>query len=208
MSWPLGIKATKLYRDERLSGILAPPADTTIWHSVYIGLGYIDNPYGIRYEDGVAYAAAKRIDPNVVYLGPGYPHAMRKLMLRMVEHHPGFVARSLFAKLRAVIRHSISQFWLGLGLTFLALSFGRSQSERRRTALLAGPATIITLVPPVLVMPFTQYELGFFGAAGFLWLLGVLWTVAAAERLVPRLVDGGSAAGTRTLKSLARSRAS
>jgi hypothetical protein len=49
-----------------------PQRGHVLWHSVYIGLGFMQNPYVPAYEDGVGFRKAHSIDPTVVVFSPEY----------------------------------------------------------------------------------------------------------------------------------------
>ena len=41
-----------------------------MWHSIYIGLGYLPNDLGLRYRDDVATAKVRELAPDSGYLTP------------------------------------------------------------------------------------------------------------------------------------------
>ena len=181
------IDGVRAYRDARIEGTTAPPYLTTPWHSFYIGLGYAENRYGIRYDDAVAFAHAQRVDPNVQYLGEGYGAIMRKLYLDVLVDDPGLVARNIVLKTGVVLDDALRRFWYVLLLIPLLLVAAAERRSFRRDLLLLMPATLIAIAQPVLVMPFVQYEMGWLAIWGLVAVVGLAWIASllptAAEAL-------------------------
>ncbi len=67
-------------------------------HTLYIGLGFVPNQFGIRYEDEFAAAAVKKRAPDVLYCSPEYFRILWTLYLDHVLGDPGEVARIYFEK--------------------------------------------------------------------------------------------------------------
>jgi MFS family permease len=63
-----------------------------IWHPIILGLGYFPNPLaereGIKWEDEAAWQIAKRVDPNVIYLGPKYDRVLRSYYFQLWKRYP------------------------------------------------------------------------------------------------------------------------
>ncbi|MBI4022813.1 hypothetical protein HY375_01465 [Candidatus Berkelbacteria bacterium] len=85
-------------------------ASHPLWHPAYVGLGFLDNRYDIRWDDSVAAEAAKRIDPEAPYLSARYDAALKQAVLTLVRTDPLFILTTLAAKLGV------------LGLYFLLLA--------------------------------------------------------------------------------------
>ena len=64
----------------------------SIWHPIVLGLGAIGAPLtereGIRWDDATGHLLAKRVDPTVHYLGPGYEDALRTYYWRLWAEYP------------------------------------------------------------------------------------------------------------------------
>jgi hypothetical protein len=200
------VGAVMQYRDHALTGqAVAPPVHPTVWHTIYIGLGYLDNPYGIRYEDSVAYSHAQAADPTVQYLGPTYGEVLRGLFLRLVASDPGFLVETILFKLLDVFWTAVNRFGLALLVVPIWLSLPGRRSLPRTSLLLALPAIAYGLTTPLVAMPYVQYEMtwlavwGYIAVLGMAWIVGVVplglaWVIdtcrsdgpAATRRLVPR----------------------
>ena len=68
-----------------------------IWHPLVMGVSIPLTPFsereGIRWDDNVGYALAKRVDPAVSYLGPGYEAALQTYYFRLWRDHPSEMRR-------------------------------------------------------------------------------------------------------------------
>lgn len=92
--------------------VYSVPATTMLerhgaWHSLYIGLGVVDNPFGIVWDDSNGDAAAKRVDPNVVFGSKAYYNILQGEYLRTIVSHPFTTLRIYFDKLRAALEQKL-----------------------------------------------------------------------------------------------------
>ena len=177
---PLGFGVATAISRSRADAPVAPASRYTIFHSAYIGLGYVDNPYGIRYDDSVAFLHGKKRKPDLVYLGPDYKRTLRSLYFETIREHPGFFATNVAAKIQKIAKFALERFWLLLLLVPPMLLVGRHRDEIRRHLLIISPAIVIGALPPVAVIPIEEYSMGWLGAWGVIWLLSILWVVRYA----------------------------
>jgi len=68
------------------------------WHSIYIGLGYLDNKYEIKYNDSVAYHKAVSINPDVVYCSREYEQILRDQCILLAKTDPVFILKNICFK--------------------------------------------------------------------------------------------------------------
>src|SRR6202035_5192594 len=96
------------HRDHRIGVNLSAgtPTSHPLWHTLYVGLGYTSNRYGIHYLDGYAAAAAQETDAGVRYLSPAYASALHKQVDALIEHDPGFVAKAEAQKAVVELSHT------------------------------------------------------------------------------------------------------
>jgi hypothetical protein len=157
------------------------PNGHVFWHSAYIGLGYLANPYGLRYDDNVAVAHARREDPTAVFPTKKYESTVRRLYVNFVLDHPGFVLRTYASKAAVILRRAFEQ----LPLVFVLLPFALIASRWRRTmleyVLLAAPAVLLSSVSLILTVPYHELDVGWLAAWGLLWLLVAGWLAALLE---------------------------
>ncbi len=62
-------------------------------HTLYLGLGFVENSFGIVYDDEFGYATARVHVPGIVLLSPEYFRLMTKLYLARIMEDPIEVAR-------------------------------------------------------------------------------------------------------------------
>lgn len=189
----LAIPALRSERDHaighpELSGLYINRHAT--WHSVYIGLGYRPNRYGIRYNDDVAYAEAARLRPGVRPYSAEYESVLRARVLHLARSDPSFVADAIWSKTRRAVADGVQPFRFAL----VALPFAFLLAPRRRTfgfqLLLVAPALVVALAAPVLAVPLDTYELAFVAACGLVWLAALGALLARAELLVRAAAAG------------------
>jgi hypothetical protein len=120
-----------------------------LWHTIYIGLGWYPNPYGIEYRDESGMAATK-----ATYASPEYEAALKAETTRIALADPGFVLGTEARKAIEAIR--VEWPWILIGC--LAV-------WRRRS--LAVPFAL-AFAPMVLAVPIPDYAGGLvaFGLAG------------------------------------------
>ncbi len=73
------------------------------WHTVYIGLGYLSNDYGLAYKDIVAAKKAHELAPDAPYCSPEYETAMKTAVIDLLRQDPIFVAETLITKFGVVL---------------------------------------------------------------------------------------------------------
>lgn len=89
-------------------------------HTLYIGLGAVQNKFGLRYEDAVGRDAASNAAPNIVYVSNDYYRVMGELYWRKWQEDPKEVIRIYLVKLRILLTDSVLEsappLWLLLVL--------------------------------------------------------------------------------------------
>ena len=73
-----------------------------LWHSVYIGLGYLSNEVVTSYNDQVAYDKVQSLVPGTLYESPEYHHILRQQVGLIVWQHPQLVLYTVAAKLGVI----------------------------------------------------------------------------------------------------------
>jgi hypothetical protein len=194
---PVGLALVQDARDNAVGRDLAAgaPRAHPVWHSAYIGLGYLPNDARIGYRDDIAWAHARREVPDVQYLSPEYERTLRRLTFDFVGDHPGFFVAQLAEKLVVMLRHAWPYLLMVALLVPWALSLGGHRRDKRAVLLLLAPALVLTSLPPLMTVPRRTYELGFFGLCVLACVLASAWLAAVAE-------DGGRAAARRSVRAL------
>lgn len=162
LSVTLFFKTRLVERDAYLAkfqpNYVAPPQGHPFWPNVYIGFGFLDNDFGLRYRDEVAYKKVREFFPNATRLDEEHERVLRNEIIALCLKHPLFVVRTLAAK-AGVIGFYLLLFgnigWL------CALRYGlKWQIE---LAFLAGMA--FNALPGFLAVPNIPYLTGSFAFA-------------------------------------------
>jgi hypothetical protein len=130
-----------------------------IWHSLYIGFGFLNSPFGIQYDDSVAHKKVMAIDPTISvtdpYPSPASEKILRSELFSLFKRQPIFVIHTIFAKLGILL------FYFLLFANFgVVASFFYPLPWQIRLAFLG--ALCFNSLFVILVMPFFYYMLGFF----------------------------------------------
>ncbi len=98
----VGLRALQANRDRwlaaRVPGYEVPLHIHPVWHSAYIGLGFLSNDLGLRYKDEVAIGRVRALDPGAGFVTPRYEALMRGEVFRLIREQPAFVAVTEAAK--------------------------------------------------------------------------------------------------------------
>jgi hypothetical protein len=124
------------------------------WHSIYIGFGYLKNPYGIEYSDTISHQKALSIDPNVVYCSEEYEQILKKQCFLLAKSAPLFVIQTILIKGLALL----IRFILFANFGLLAALFYVKPSMREVFPFAA--AALFYALPGVLTMPIGAYVVG------------------------------------------------
>ncbi len=179
----IALPAIRENRDHRVGVKLSAgePTSHPLWHSLYIGLGYTPNRYGIHYGDQYAAAAAQEADPGVRYLSPAYASVLHTQVDALINHDPGFVAKAEAQK--AVVELSLAAPYVLLLALLLpaATAAGGAARLRRRELALFAPALVIGALPAIIAIPLRDYGLTLLAPLGALGLLAIGSVAARAE---------------------------
>ncbi|MEH2508999.1 hypothetical protein V1291_000353 [Nitrobacteraceae bacterium AZCC 1564] len=80
-----------------------------VWHNLYIGLGVVENPFGIEWLDANGEQNAKKINPSVEFATMEYFRTLRTEYFRIVRQHPYEVAK-IYAKKLALTANTALRF--------------------------------------------------------------------------------------------------
>ena len=164
-----GIRRTLNVRDRYLGSVQAdyvrPPGQHPLWHSVYIGMGFLSNPYVPGgYCDEVAIQAVRAVDPQATFLSPEYDHALKQRLLELFRQRPTLVVLNVLAKVGILEALALVAANVGLWAAF------RHRGSRWIVTAFAV-AILFGFVPGILVIPVPRYVLG---ALSLLVLFGVM----------------------------------
>ncbi|MCL4079351.1 hypothetical protein MX659_07115 [Coriobacteriia bacterium Es71-Z0120] len=178
------------YLAVHVAGYRSMPVGHPFWHSAYIGLAYLPNPYVSAWDDSVAARKAAELAPDAPYLSREYEAALRSEVLRIVRTDPVFVVRTVAAKLATEVFRAL--LLVGLGLVALI-------RRRPPAAVVAAFAAAVAfeMLPALLTMPFHPYMLGLYTWSATFGIVCVV--VALDDRVSQRQASGtpsGSQAGS------------
>jgi hypothetical protein len=105
-----------------------PPAEKLeshgTWANLYMGLGGVENPFGIAWNDFSAINAVKAVDPSVEYLSPRFYQILKHKYFEILRTNPVGVATVYLKKLEVTL-HARMPVWirsLSLWLIIAALT--------------------------------------------------------------------------------------
>jgi hypothetical protein len=148
-----------------------------VWHSIYIGLGFLNNKYGIQYDDAVGFAAVAAEKPDAAPYSVEYEDVLKSKVMGLVRNDPAFVAKTLFIKALVLLGYFV--LFSGLGV-FL---YGYARPEPAVTLAFLAAAAFYAL-PGVLVMPRLSYSMGMLSVA---CVLGIYLIALTRERTGGRI---------------------
>jgi hypothetical protein len=125
-----------------------------VWHSVYIGLGFIPNAEVSSYADGVAIAKVASIDGSAPFVSPRYEAILESEVFRIAKTHPLILIENLAAK--TAILASVA-----LVLLFPARRAVFSKKSLTWLDLAFGLAILVSSLSGILVIPKPRYLLSF-----------------------------------------------
>ena len=157
------------------------PTSHPFWHTVYIGVGYLPNSYGLKYFDTTAIERVRRTDPNVRYLSPRYETILREAYFDLVRDHPVWVATQYAVKALVATADTAPYLLLVLLTIPAMLLLGPERRVRRRWVMLTLPALIVMFLPSMVAIPEQSYEEGLYGVVGLLGILGLCWMLERVE---------------------------
>lgn len=114
----LGIAQVTSERDQYLAEHIpdyqAAPSRHPFWHTVYCGLGYVHNPYGLAWNDSVAAERVRSTSPRIEYLSPEYEQTLRDASIGIMRQDIYYVSELIFAKAGVITFHFLC--FAGIGL--------------------------------------------------------------------------------------------
>lgn len=137
-----------------------------LWHSIYIGFGYLNNPLGIKYEDSVAFDKVRSISPDTIAFSKEYVKILKAEVFRIICSQTNFVIKTVFAKIGVVLFYLIYSANLGL-----IAAYYYPKKRALESAFLV--AILFSATPGILVMPFGSYILSFIALSLFYGLVSL-----------------------------------
>jgi hypothetical protein len=180
----LDIAAIRAQRDHQL-GVRAMLDDQMtqhpLFHTAYIGLGYLSNGYGIRFKDEVAAERVHRESPRTPYMSHRYETLIRSAYFGFVKAHPLEALRQYAAKALVELADTGPYLLLVLLTLPAMLLLGSGRRLWRRLALISMPSLVIGFAQPIVALPGQGYDTELLATLGVLGILGICWALGRAE---------------------------
>jgi hypothetical protein len=132
------------------------------WHTAYLGLGYLTNPYVAAFRDSVAVEYVEAIDPAAIYGGEEYEKLLRSRVKEIVNRDHKFVFYTLAAK--AGVLACMLVLFINFGLAAAIL-----RPKSLGTELAFWLALSFAAIPGIVAVPVPQYVLGMTTLALLYW---------------------------------------
>jgi hypothetical protein len=184
---PLSRNFTAVYGGTNVSSLSF--TSHPLWHTLYIGLGFDPNRYGIYYNDNAGYSYVKSVNPNIKPISPAYSAALEKRYFHLLSSDPGFVLGGYLHKGAITLHMAVRSSWALLILLPFALLASVRRRRLRRWLALFAPSLLILFLVPTLVVPFNGYQFGFLQSVRVLEMVLICWCVAGLELAATRRTD-------------------
>lgn len=160
-----------------------------LWHNAFMGLGYIPNPYGIKWADSNNLSFVRTVNPKANYMTNEYYDILQKLYIEYSLKSPLYWVQNYAAKIAGIHLYSetilpplflrffpfrtgyYSLYIFLLGLIILA----KKSRVIAQLTLFVLSALIISSLPAIIGMPSTLYLEGFHSA----YLMTIVYFFAA-----------------------------
>jgi hypothetical protein len=90
------------------------PRQHPLWHAVYMGLGYLQNDYGLRWDDGVTYRMVQSVAPGTTYGSDQDERILKGAVFSFIRQHPKFVLMTLASKFGVILAFVVISANFGL----------------------------------------------------------------------------------------------
>ncbi len=130
------------------------------WHSIYIGFGFLDNKYGIKYSDIISQEKAMSINPKAAYCSPEYEQILKNQCFLLAKNDPKFVLKTVFMKSITLFFRFLQFANFGLLIAF----FYVKPSARYVIPFII--AALFYSIPGILTMPINVYVSGLANISG------------------------------------------
>jgi hypothetical protein len=136
------------------------------WHTTYIGFGFLDNEFGIKYKDEIAIEKVQSISPKTDYLSEEYETILKNETLNLIRTRPRFVVQTIFAKLGVIFLYLL--IFANVGL--IATLFYKKDWQ---IEMAFGSGMIFNSLFGVLAIPSSRYLMGFITLASLYGIFSI-----------------------------------
>lgn len=132
------------------------------WHTAYLGLGYLTNPYVPAVRDSLAVEYVEAIDPAAIYGGEEYEKLLKSRVKEIIRRDPRFVFYTVAAKCGVLA--SMLVLCINIGL-----AAARARPKPLGTELAFWLAITFAALPGIVAIPVPPYVLGMLTLALLYW---------------------------------------
>jgi hypothetical protein len=150
------------------------------WHTAYLGLAYLTNPYVSAWRDSVAVDYVQTVDPAAIYGGKEYEEILRSKTLATVRRDPRFILYTLAAKCGVLSCMLLLTINVGLAA---AISCPKSVGIELAFWLSIAFASL----PGIIAIPLPQYVIGMIILALYYWYFSVSYYIERRAFTLPTI---------------------
>jgi hypothetical protein len=196
MSLPLLYSQIPLHQRDKFLAIRNPAYQESLnhhllWHTVYVGLSYLKNPYVASWHDAVGTEYVAKIDPTVIYGGEKYDDLLMVRVKEIALENPRLVLFTVVAKFGVMLCLLLTCLNVGLVAAIL-------RPKAIGTELAFWLAFATAALPGIIAIPDPQYAVGMVTLSFFYWYYSVRFYLAHP----PRGTDGRNSIAKRSRSDL------
>jgi hypothetical protein len=177
------IKARDRFLAAHLSNYQPPLNQHLLWHTAYLGLSYLTNPYVSAWRDVVAVEYVQSLDPRVIYGSDEYERLLRLRVKQIAQLDPRFLFYTTAAKAGVLAC-----------ILLLSTNFGLLAAIRRPKSRQVELAFWLAIAcggaPGLIAIPLPQYVLGMITIAFYYWYYSLIFYFERASHQQSNPVDG------------------
>jgi hypothetical protein len=176
MSLPLLYSRIPLHQRDKFLAIHNPAYQQSLnhhllWHTVYVGLSYLKNPYVTSWHDAVGTEYVAKIDPTVIYGEEQYDALLKARVKEIALENPRFVLYTVVAKFGVMLCVLLTCLNVGLVAAIL-------RPKTIGTELAFWLAFATAAMPGIIAIPDPQYAVGMVTLSFFYWYYSVRFYLA------------------------------
>ncbi|SRR5579884_61108 len=132
-----------------------------LWHTVYVGLGYLSNPYVHGWKDTLAADYVQSVNPAVIYGSREYEAILKKRVLYILKKDPKFIFYTVTAKLGTLIIFVL--FFMNTSLIKM------SRQYKCPTTIAFGITILYSALPGLVAIPAPEYVISMIVICLYYW---------------------------------------
>lgn len=169
-------------------------SSATAWHNIYIGFGFLDNPYNIIYSDSCIADKVKELYPDIIYLSDEYFAVCKHLVFELLLSDPFFCIKNVLIKTICtpvyIVFDTIRGIPRGVCIGGTALYWLRT---RRKNSIFIKKKWIFFwcilfvtgITPSILTIPSVSYSITAYASFQMLFIMLILYFISNTTRTKP-----------------------